>query len=71
MHLPIIESCEAGNLILVVIAFAAYISISCTVSMFKAQKALQREKNLEEAKKVTIEEDKSLPQATQVHCTSM
>jgi len=32
----------------------------------EAQKALQREKNLEEAKKVTIEEDKSLPQATQV-----
>ena len=36
----------------------------------KAQKAVQREKNLEEAKKITIEEDKSLPHAKQVQLSS-
>ena len=33
---------------------------------FKAEKAQQREKNLEEAKKITIKEDPSLPPAQRV-----
>lgn len=32
----------------------------------KAEKAQQREKNLEEAKKITIKEDESLPKAKRV-----
>ena len=39
----------------------------CTIFLpMQAEKAQQREKNLEEAKKVTIEEDKSLPEAKAV-----
>lgn len=36
------------------------------VFFFKAEKAQQREKNLEEAKKITIKEDPSLPPAQRV-----
>ena len=32
----------------------------------KAEKAQQREKNLEEAKKITIKEDESMPKAKRV-----
>ena len=38
----------------------------CFVFFFKAEKAQQREKNLEEAKKITIKEDPSLPPAQRV-----
>lgn len=34
----------------------------------KAEDAERREKNLEEAKKITIKEDKSLPTPKQVSC---
>ena len=38
----------------------------CFVFFVKAEKAQQREKNLEEAKKITIKEDPSLPPAQRV-----
>ena len=43
-----------------------YALISFVFVFFKAEKAQQREKNLEEAKKVTIKEDPSLPPAQRV-----
>lgn len=43
-----------------------YALISFVLFFFKAEKAQQREKNLEEAKKITIKEDPSLPPAQRV-----
>ena len=44
----------------------ALISFVFVLFFFKAEKAQQREKNLEEAKKITIKEDPSLPPAQRV-----
>ena len=49
-----------------VVTIMIYALISFVLFFFKAEKAQQREKNLEEAKKITIKEDPSLPPAQRV-----
>ena len=49
-----------------VVTIMLYALISFVLFFFKAEKAQQREKNLEEAKKITIKEDPSLPPAQRV-----